>query len=379
MADPPSWSYDISDAARFVAAQGLDTSLEPSPIPLDRATWTRLVDDCVRHGLTGLLVDAVVRDALLVTADQRAEAGRLESDLVRRRISYERRVGPILSLFDEAGIEVRILKGVAVARCEYSDDQLRGTSDLDVLVHADKIDEASSLLVAASGKRTDPDPTPGWTSRVGKGATLMLSAANMEVDLHRILVWGPLGVRVPADELWEPSRPFDLAGVRRRTLAREETLLHACAHLLILGVERAREVRDVAQIASNPSLDVTRLLDLARRWGQESVLATALVFAHRELALGPNAHPLVGWAHDYRMPRLDALWLKAGAAQDRIHGVEQLGVWWELRRDPRPWEARRILLRANLCPRAGTYDRPTTRLRRLVERAIGGGRDRCFE
>ncbi len=376
MADPPSWTYDLSDAARFVAAQGLATTLVPPTAPLDGEAWTRLVDDGVRHGLNGLLVDAIAGDALPVTRAQRADAGRIEADLVRRRIAYERRVGPILSMFDDAGIDVRVLKGAAIARCEYPDDQLRPTSDLDVLVRAEQIEAAVSMLVAAGGEWSDPDPTPGWTRRVGKGATVRLGELNFEVDLHRILVWGPLGVRVPPEDLWERSRAFHLSGAERRTLGREETLLHVCAHLLILGVVRAREVRDVAQVASHPDLAVGRLLDLARRWGQESLLATALVFADRELGLDRDAHPLVGWARAYRVPRLDALWLRAGAASGRIHGVEQLGVFWELGRVPRAWEARRILVRANLRPRAGTYDPPVVRVRRVVGRALGGGRER---
>ena len=368
MADPPTWTYDLDATARFVAARGLASEVEAPREPIDDAAWTRLVDDCDRHGLTGLLVDAIAEGELPVSPAQRADAGRLEAGLVRRRISYERRVGPILSLFDDAGVEVRVLKGAAVARCDYPDDQLRPTSDLDLLVHGDRIEAASSLLVAVGGERTDPEPAPGWSSSVGKGATIAMTGMNFEVDLHRILVWGPLGVRVPSAELWDRRRPFDLAGVERFTLGREETLLHACAHLLILGVVRAREARDVAQMVQHPALDVTRLLDLARRWGQESVLATALVFAGRELALDRDAHPLVGWAATYRVPRLDAVWLRAGAAYHRLHGVEQLAVFWELRHAPRPWDARRVLLRANFRPVEGTYDSPTTRLVRLVRR-----------
>src|SRR5699024_3557605 len=137
-------------------------------------------------------------------------------------------------------------------------------------------------------------------------------------------------VRLRPEWLWETSRAVMIAGAPRHTLGRAETLLHAAAHLMVLGVVRAREVRDVAQIAAHPDLDVSRVLSLARRWGQESVLATALVFAERELRLEPDANPLAGWARAHRVGRLDRLWLRTGAAHDRIHGVEQLGVLWEL-------------------------------------------------
>lgn len=371
VAEGPTWSYELDEPARFVAAHGLATRLEAPTEPLGDTAWSRLVDQCARNRLTGLLVHAVATDTLPVTAAQRAAAGHLEADLVQRRIDWDRRVGPILELLDAHHVDMRVLKGMAVAQLEYPDEQMRPTSDLDVLVRPETIHRAVEVLVGAGGTWTDPEPTLGWISTVAKGATVNLGALRMEVDLHRILVWGPLGVRVQPAMLWARSRPVMIAGAERRTLEREETLLHAAAHLLVLGVVRAREVRDVAEIAANPDLDVELLLRLAAEWGQESVLASALVFAERELGLTAAADPLLSWAHTYPVPRLDDWWLRSGAAHDRIHGVEQLGVLWELGRAAHPWAARRMLLRANFRPVEGTYESPIERFRVLGRRARG--------
>ncbi|HET8930300.1 MAG TPA: nucleotidyltransferase family protein, partial [Acidimicrobiales bacterium] len=309
---------------------------------------------------------------------QRVEAGHLEADLTRHRIGYDHRVGPILECFDDADIDVRILKGVAIGRLDYPDEQLRPTSDLDLLVHAEQVDHAVQVLESLGGVRTDPDPTPGWTRRVGKGATVALEEWNLEVDLHRILVWGPLGVRVAGEVLWDRTRPFDYLGTERSTLALEETLLHVCAHLLILGVTRAREARDVAQLMVNPALDIERLLHVAQRWGHESVLAVGVATAVRELALTEPALPLVRWAQGHQVPRLDKVWLRAAQPEPRLHGLEQLGVLHELRHSDDPWGDRRILLRANLAPAPGTYPTPLRRLRSLAGRPLDRFRRRPF-
>ncbi|MBS1847343.1 MAG: nucleotidyltransferase family protein [Actinobacteria bacterium] len=372
MADAPRWDHQLSSAARFVAAHGLPTRVTPPARPLDERAWSELVSECDAHRLTGLLVAAVAADALPVTTEQRAQAARLEADLTRQRIVYERRFAPILGVLDRADIDVRVLKGTAVAALDFPDAQMRPTGDLDLLVRPEQIARASDVLVAAGGMRIDPDPTPGWCGLVGRGATVAIGEMNLEVDLHRILVWGPLGVRVPDRELWDTDRAYTFAEAERRTLGREETLLHACSHLLVLGVVRARELRDVAQIAAAPALDADRLLALARRWGQESILATAVVFAHRELGLAPDADPLGAWAATYRVPALDRLWLRTDSTVDAVHGLEQLGVFWELRHVDRPWASRAMLLRANFAPLPGTYERPAERLRRLGRRLAPG-------
>lgn len=412
--DLSAWRYGLSDQAWWVAGFGLPTATRPPEQPLGDAPWRALRDECDRHGLSGLLVGAVADGAFPVSDGQRADAARLEVELTDRRIDYERRVGRVLAWFDDAGIETRVLKGVAVARLDYSDEQLRPTGDLDVLVRADRVESAAGRLVAAGGVRADPEPAPGWSRLVGKGATVFVPEVGLEVDLHRILTWGPLGVRVPADGLWERHRTFRLADVDRSTLGLEETLLHACAHLVILGVARAREARDVAQLALAPDLDVARLGELARRWGQGSVVATALAVAGRELGLSPEVWRAFDWmagvaampgvpavarrsdgtgnsgvagiagavgkaaADGLAVPWLDRWWLRAGAPDpSRVRGLEQLGVWWELGRVPEAWAARRVLMRANLRPAPGTYAGPIQRIRALVSRwchHIGGQR-----
>jgi hypothetical protein len=383
MATTPPWGYGLDANTRWLLGHGLDTSSKAPTEPLSPEAWAALTATAERHGLSGLLVDAVASAALPATPAQRAAAGELEMALTRARNDHETRAGTALELLDRAGVEIRLLKGMAVARLEYSDEQLRPTGDVDVLVRAEQIGTAVAALVDAGGQWADPEPTPGWNRHVGKGATVYLPEPRMEVDLHRLLVWGPFGVRVPPAELWLHSRTLTFDGVERRTLGREETLLHACAHQLVLGLTRAREARDVAQVLCNPALDVERLLGLARRWGQEALLATAIVLSEREVALRPDANPLHAWAHGYPVTLRDRLWLRVEAPVGRIHGVEQAAVWWELGRDgsgtsksaepaestePAARTPRHILLRANLRPDPGTYPRPEDRIKALVKR-----------
>ena len=372
---PPDTTYQLSAAARWVLASGLPTRLEPPGATLELAAYRVLAAEAVRQRIDGLLRTAIAGGTIAADPQARAAAGADELDATRTRISYEQRAAHTLALLDDAGVQTRILKGLAIARCDYDDEQHRTTGDLDLAVRPEQIHLALDTLLAAGGIWEDPEPTPGWLASVAKGATVHLvdPTHRAEIDLHRILVWGPFGVRMAPEELWTPGRTLPIGGIERTTLRREETLLHVCAHLLVLGVPRPAAARDVAQILCHPDLDPDRLLHLAHRWGFTTLLAVAIRHADTELALQPGAHPMQRWAHRYHAPALDRLWLRAGAHHDRIHGIEQLGVLYELgfARRPGSGEARRILIRANLRPAPGTWPSPTARLKQVAAHLIG--------
>lgn len=378
MADPPDWGYQLSPTVQWIAARGLATSAQPPRKPIGAHDWRNILAETTRHRLEGLAIAAVAERDLTLEDDDLAALGQLELELVRQRRDYETRIGGILEMLDAARVPVRILKGLAVARLDYPDEMWRLTGDLDIAVPATHLHTAIDALLAAGGDWIDPEPTAEWITLVGKGATVLLPDPAMEVDLHRILVWGPFGVRPGPDALWGPPRHLTIAGQPRDTLGTEETLLHACAHQLILGVTRAREARDVAQMCTNPALDADRALALAHDWGAQALLATAIRLSERELALTPGAHPLSAWAAAYRVTARERLWLRAGTpdAAYRIRGIEQLAVSIELGYGRRPgrWHARRVLVRANLFPRPDTYASPTQRLRTLTRRLRQRGR-----
>lgn len=369
MAAPPRWGFsDLSRLGRAVLAHGLPTRAGPPTEAATHEVWSNLLHESSMHGLEGLLVSAVAADALPTTAPQRADVAKLEIDLTRRRMGHEMRSRPWLEVLDAAGIDLRLLKGPALAVLDYPDPIQRPTSDLDLLVRAEQIDRAVEALLEAGGTWLDPEPVAHYVRTVGKGATFAMPG-GLEVDLHRTLVWGPFGVRVPCDELWACSRPLVFDGTERSTLGREETLLHAAAHLLVLGAVRAREVRDVGQLLCSPALDEERLLVLARHWGQEAVLATAVRMADQELELLPGSHPLSSWAVGYPVTLRDGIWLRTEQPVGRWHGLESPAVYLELRRR----HARRVMREATFHPRAGTWPTPRERATALLRRVGGNG------
>ena len=344
MANAPAWGFALDWPTKAVAAVGLTKSGGFPPEPLGDEAWARLRDHASQHRLSGLLVASVARGVLPATDEHRAEMAGLEVELTLNRMWHEGRLVEIVALLADAGVEVRVLKGPALSSLDYPDAQWRPTQDIDLLVRGAEIDRAISALTEVGGTHTDfaVDRFPGFAATVGKGATVLMPG-GLEIDLHRLLSWGPLGVRVPPEELWRSGRTFERGGARFETLDVEGTLLHACAHLLLGGWRRALTLRDVAQVLANPALDPERLLVTARHWGAEAVLATGVLLAHRELNLGAETVDervddvfgegavVTAWARGFA-PRLrDRLWLRVQRPDAPIPYVGRLATLVELR------------------------------------------------
>lgn len=355
----------MAPATRWVLTVGLATRRQPPAQALSGAAWSVLRNESHAHGLSGLLVAAVAGGELPVSPEQNAEVARLEVDLTRTRMQAERNVLEVTRWFTEADIEVRLLKGLALATLDYPDPQWRPTGDVDLLVRGDQLAAAVELLVDRGGEPLEPDPVPGYAALVGKGAPVRMASPPTEVDLHRLLVWGPFGVRLPPADLWAPGRIFDLAGQSLATLGLEETLLHTAYHLLIGGTPRALSVRDVAQLVSRPDLDPDRALVLADRWGAGAVLATAITMAGRELDLVDD-RPLVDWASTFRIGLRDQLWLRTQGPDRRLVGLEPLATYVELGTATE----RRLLRAATMHPAAGTWQTPRDRLASVIRHVV---------
>lgn len=352
---------------------GLATTLRPPLSPLGPAAWVALRHACSTHRLEGHLITAVADGSLPTTADQRAEIADLELSSTRTRVRYDEVCRPVLDTLAEAGIPHRLLKGSALGWTDYPDPQQRPTADLDILVPGNRLEDAVHVLTEQGATTLNPEPAPGYARQVFKGSTVTMPS-GLEVDMHRILSWGPLGVRVPEQDLWAPGRVFDRLGHPAETLDVDRTLIHLCAHLLLLGAVRASEVRDVAQLATSPGLDPERTVAIAHRWGHAGILAVALRMTERELRLVPDAHPLAGWAATHRVPLRDRVWLRTDRPDAPVRGVEPFTVFLELR----GLAPRMTMLRALVAPAPGTDPSLPVRvgriLRRLPARVRGGTR-----
>lgn len=261
--------------------------------------WADLLAQAHRHRVTGLLKAAADAGALAVTAGQAEQLRAVSLATAVRVLGLQQELANVVGLLAEDGVPSRVLKGAAVAGLDYARPAVRSYADLDVLVRADDFDAAVAALSRAGYSRTLAEPRPGFDRRFDKGTTLVGAAAGYEIDLHRTFVLGPWGLLVDLDELWDDGEPVQVGGRTMWALSRTNRFLHACYHAALGNWPlRLASLRDVAEMARHPGLDVPAVLRRAAGWGVEAVVAAAVADTHRLLSLA-WAGPLWDWAAGY--------------------------------------------------------------------------------
>lgn len=286
------------DLAAAVASYGLAGTAHDLPTAaLSTADWDHLLADTRRQRLTGLLLTACQDGALAVTAEQLDQVADAHTTAMTAALHLEAELLQIHDCLLGAGVDVRVLKGTAVAHLDYADPALRCFGDNDLLVRGDHFDLAVRTLVGAGLERRFPEPRPGFDRRFSKGTSF--TRDGLELDLHRTFVMGPYGLRLQPDDLWRGSAGFVVGGRPMEALDADCRFLHACFHAA-LGekVPRLVPLRDVAQMLLHGDLDVVRVRHLMETWGAKPVVATAVRAAWARLRLA-DVVALSAWAQRY--------------------------------------------------------------------------------
>jgi hypothetical protein len=196
-------------------------------------------------------------------------------------------------------IPALLLKGAALVETAYPDPAQREMLDLDILVPADRLDDASALLTPLGYRPRPPagqDSLATMAMRLGldehHGPALIGNEQLLAVELHRHILIAGEGRRFDINELWQRSRPS--ASARHRLPSPEDLLLHVCLHFTrnrVGGSYRRRntggalgQICDIARIVSSEPLDWAILAETARRYHLDARVFLGL-FAARELGV----------------------------------------------------------------------------------------------
>jgi hypothetical protein len=304
---------------RAVAAYGLPGAPRLPGEPLADDRFAALLLSCEPHRLLGFMGAAARCGDLQLRDGQRDRLEEFLQSWLANALRVEALLLGAVEVLDAAGIEHRVLKGVALAHTVYPDPAWRVFGDVDVLVPAAAFTCAAETLGRELGTRRDaPELRPGFDTRFAKEA-LLRTADGLELDLHRTFVEGALGLTVHLPDLFASGQTFDLGGRQLRTLPPPQQLLHA-AYAAVLGdwPPRRSAQRDVAQIVLALDPPPVEVLELAGRWRASAVLARALTGTWEALTPGP-APPLVEWARSYRPGSLERLLLASHVGPARAY------------------------------------------------------------
>ena len=316
-------SPDRFSTLDFVAGVGLREFSEDEIRDLEgisEVEWTQLHRELLLERLVPLAAYALDHGALTASDIQRTQITQDHARSMSLAVVLERRLLEVYSEMSLAGIDVRVLKGSAVAHLDYPDPSWRAFGDVDLLVPADSFAAASEILTAAGAPRRFAEVSKGFDSRFGKGACFVY-ADGLQVDLHRSIAEGPFGLTVDLDSLFNDVEEFEIGGVNLRTISRQHRFMHACFHAALGDVSpRLVALRDVAEMLLVNKVDFSDAVVTARAWRAEAVIARAISLAWQRIDLPPN--DASAWANTYSPSGYEDRALRAYTSENRSYATQ---------------------------------------------------------
>lgn len=177
-------------------------------------------------------------------------------------------VADALRVLHDAGIRTLVLKGVALVVAHYGDAGVRPMDDADVLVPWDEAQRALAALTGAGWAR-EPNRAPRLNTA---HAEHLGHAVAGNLDLHR----SALAQAARDEPFWSASTEIEILGVRTRTLAATDQLLHVAAHGARWGLLPPVHWMADAVTVARVELDWDRFVAEARRRRMTLTLTAAL-------------------------------------------------------------------------------------------------------
>ena len=278
-----------------IAGHGL-APMPDEPIAVDADAWADVRAAVVTGRITGHLVAAAVDGVVTLHEAAWEEALDSHRDAMGIALHLERLLVGVVRTCRDAGVDPIVLKGPAVAALDYPRPELRDFGDIDLLVPSDRMSVLADRFVADGCTRGQPELRDGIDDRFGKGITLR-TPEGWEIDWHRTLAPGPIGLVLERQGLLGHTTTFELAGETLTAYDRTHRFLHACVHV-VLGNDHPRlsALRDVAQIGAG--LDPDAVTQRADELRLTAVVQQAVLLSTERVAQPHNG--LVEWAGRYQ-------------------------------------------------------------------------------
>ena len=285
------------DVLRACVAHGLQPVAQASSDHDPHELTPAVISLAARHRVQGLLWSAIAGGVVAGSAEVVSEAREAVVEALHTCLLSEQTAVLSLLALERAGVEVRVLKGVALAHLDHDNPAERVFGDADLLIRRDDYHVALAALTEAGFRRSKPPVRRWWEQRFAK-AVVLLAPSGGELDLHLAIAGGYFGEKIDHDRLWSGcGEEFSLAGFPARGLDREGRLLHACCHAVLGGGSGLRVRRDIAQLVLVTGSEWKTAVLRATSDGADQVVAEAVRTTWEELRLDP-AHGFARWANE---------------------------------------------------------------------------------
>ena len=242
------------------------------PFPPVTADWDELFREVSRNHLLGLAHRylEVWPELELARSEFRDWVRDAHRTNTIRMLRTQRAAARALHCLHDAGVELIILKGPALARLVYPDPSLRTWNDLDLVVHEREWNRVHQLLadlghISASGLAEPPPKLVPWAGHFHSRYFHPQSRFLVEVHYDDLLDTG-LAVRDLA-AFWGRAVDVEVAGRPVKALCLADHLAHLCMHVHHHGYIRLNWLADIAFIVRERAAELD--------WDEVVALATS--------------------------------------------------------------------------------------------------------
>jgi hypothetical protein len=268
------------------AVARLSNPLDAGPISLAAARvqdWDRLLALAYEHRMSALLYQALQEIEAPVPTSARQ---RLKAEYSRNAVQSLANAAELIDLlqvFDRKAISAMPMKGVVLAASAYGNLTARPAGDLDILIHFEKLQAATGVmlergycLVTPLGEHGIPVANENHQYQFERRSDGMVVELHWELDF----VFGKFQRKLGMEWACRDRQTTLVAGAHLPNMNPELTLLMLCMHGSKHVWLRMIWIRDVAEhIASHPGLDWNRAIFQAKRSGLWRALAVGVLLA----------------------------------------------------------------------------------------------------
>lgn len=291
---------DLQRIARAIAA-GRFSSRHIDPVVVDGPVFNALIPYSYAESMTGLVIDGVRTGRVFLDDRLKLNLAQEHRSVMARNLQAEAATLNVIRVFDEIGVRYRLLKGIALAHTVYPDPSARSFGDVDVLLHPVDFQQGLEAIIARGGERQVAELRSGFDARFAKDVAVSLRGAD--IDVHRTLIGGPLGQRIPTEVLATRSRCITLGGIEAVTLDVCDLYVHAG---LTAGAgdvpPRLVTLRDLLEIEAHEDFDRDQVISRVLEWGVAPAVARAVKLVD-QILLPDTPSALLEWAQDFRTTR----------------------------------------------------------------------------
>jgi Uncharacterised nucleotidyltransferase/SET domain len=228
-------------------------------------TTATLTDQSLRRNGTGVSMQPAAPITERTFGVRSVDAPRAFRNL--RMIRLLSRIG---HAFNEAGVEVLLLKGAALNLTLYARPDERTMDDLDLLVRPGDIDAACAALEGLGGLRGKSQVREDFFPKYHYEIEYTLGRIYpVKIDLH-VRPFRPLrySQTVPDEALWADAEVLDVGGAKMLHPAADDMLIHLATHCAIHGNGRDSWLTDIARWIERfrSKIDWDRFVKKASSW-----------------------------------------------------------------------------------------------------------------